>query len=198
MDWKSLVQNFLIYLFSAGTIIGCIGWIIKSLLTTWFSKSIEEYKNKLAFETALKMESFKSQLQLAAKEYEIRFTHIHQKRAEIIFELNKLLTEFVKALLTFERQTCDIDKTLSNVEFGQKVIELNSYWSKVMDYTFENSIYLGRTLSLMIMDITGRRPYWLEYISQAEIAPLATDGRKQLEEALELTRKEFQKILGIQ
>ena len=53
------------------------------------------YVGRSIFNHALNkaLEKFKGQLQLAAKEHEIRFSKLHEKRAEVIAELYKLLTK---------------------------------------------------------------------------------------------------------
>jgi len=55
----------------------------RELLTSQRQTLLEEFKSDLQRE----LEQFKDQLQVAAKENEIRFSRLHEKRAEILAEL---------------------------------------------------------------------------------------------------------------
>jgi hypothetical protein len=68
-------------------------WLIKSIITHFLSKDVEAYKSRIASESAKEIEQFKAQLQMMAREHEVRFSKLHEKRAEIISELYELLVE---------------------------------------------------------------------------------------------------------
>ena len=88
-----LLQELIKYLGSAAIIMAAIAWLIKTLTIHFLRNDAEAYKQRLARET----ESFKSQLEIAAKEHEIRFGKLHEKRAQIIEQLYLLLDETQRA-----------------------------------------------------------------------------------------------------
>src|SRR4030095_7179880 len=203
MGLESFWQFLGLFTVAATTIAAFVAWRIKSTITLWFTKDLEDYKSKLALESSVQVESLKTRLQLTAKQHEIVFTHLYQKRAEIIAELNKLLREFLSTLIYFEAEVKNVERNLSSDEFLAKLAELIRSWGKINDYIFENDMYLGDALSCKVMDMSGTKPYWLRHKNITECrASLDTtqteNERKQLKQAIELTKREFQRLIGIQ
>lgn len=54
-------------------------------------RALEELGSDLAARTTREIEQFKANLQAAALEHEVRFSKLHEKRAEVLAELYKLL-----------------------------------------------------------------------------------------------------------
>lgn len=90
MDWTTIAQN--VGTFAVGT--GIFALLVKSLVVNSLNRELEAYKSKLNTDleahkaTLLKdVEAFKSTLQLATIEHRIRFSKLHDKRAEVIQDL---------------------------------------------------------------------------------------------------------------
>jgi len=66
--------------------IGAAAWVIKSVITHFFSRKIEAYKIELKGESDKTIEEVKSRLQVLATERQIIFSRLHEKRAEIVAE----------------------------------------------------------------------------------------------------------------
>lgn len=75
------------------SISGAAAWLMKSIIKHYLNRDIEQYKMRIAHEAAKSIEEFKSQLQIAANEHDVRFTALHAKRVEILSELHSLLDE---------------------------------------------------------------------------------------------------------
>jgi NTP pyrophosphatase (non-canonical NTP hydrolase) len=87
--WAELIKS----LGGLAILAASLTWLTKSIITHFLSKDVEVYKNRIASEAAREIEQFKAQLQMMAREHEVRFNKLHEKRAEIISELYELLTE---------------------------------------------------------------------------------------------------------
>lgn len=82
--WQDLIKSLGIF----AVLAGALTWLAKSVITHFLDKDVEKYKNSLATEAARELEQFKSQLHIASKEHDVRFSKLHEKRAEIIAELH--------------------------------------------------------------------------------------------------------------
>jgi hypothetical protein len=89
MDWTSVVSVF------GGSVafFGAAAWLIRSLIQHFLSKDLEKFRLELTIQHDIALERAKSDLQRLFREHEIRFSHLHEKRAEIIAELYQLTVE---------------------------------------------------------------------------------------------------------
>jgi hypothetical protein len=81
--WQALLVGF----GGNATLLLVIAFLGRSLTSNVLTKDVEKFKNGLSRD----VEKFKGDLQVAAKEHEIRFSKLHEKRAEVLAELYKLL-----------------------------------------------------------------------------------------------------------
>lgn len=70
-----------------------IAWLARSLGSQLLSKDIETFKARLTSATSEASERLKHQLQLVAHEHQVRFSKLHERRAEVITALYELLVE---------------------------------------------------------------------------------------------------------
>jgi hypothetical protein len=68
-----------------------LGFLGRSLVSSILAKDIERFKATLSNTLTRDIESFKAHLQAVAVEHEVRFSKLHEKRAEVLAELYKLL-----------------------------------------------------------------------------------------------------------
>lgn len=64
-------------------------WIserLKNSIRSEYDQKLETHKAKLKADTQVEVEQLKAQLQIINKEHEVRYTRLHEKRAEIISE----------------------------------------------------------------------------------------------------------------
>jgi len=87
--WTEIIRDIGIFSISAGLIV----WLIKKIAIYYFSKNLEAYKLSLKSNAEKEIENLKAQLQIASQQHQIRFSMLHEKRAEIIAELYALLAE---------------------------------------------------------------------------------------------------------
>ena len=82
-------------------VLGVLGWLFKSLIGKLLAQDLERFKASLASETATAVECLKHELQIVAVEHQIRFSKLHEKRAEVIAELYGLLVKLHRATSSF-------------------------------------------------------------------------------------------------
>jgi hypothetical protein len=73
-----------------------LGGLAKSFLAHLLEKDVKRYELTLKAQTDLALERFKSEQQLRAAEHQVRFSRLHETRAELI-------AAFYKAVVEFER-----------------------------------------------------------------------------------------------
>jgi hypothetical protein len=86
-------QTILLAFGGNAVLLAVLGWLAKSFVQQLLSKDIEQFKTTLAAESAAATEHLKHELQLVTVEHQIRFSKLHEKRAEVIASLYGLLVE---------------------------------------------------------------------------------------------------------
>ena len=89
VDWTSVVGIF------GGSVafFGATAWLVRSLIQHFLSRDLEKFRLELRTQHDLALERAKSDLQRLFREHEIRFSHLHEKRGEIIGQLYQLTVE---------------------------------------------------------------------------------------------------------
>jgi 5-hydroxyisourate hydrolase-like protein (transthyretin family) len=144
-------------------VVGALAWLTKSITTHLLDKDVEKYKSRLQTEAEREIERFKSQLQMVAKEHEVRFSNLHEKRAEIISDLYELMYEADISVGAFELRIKD--------EYDEATLELagkiaHDRCLAALKFFRKHRLYLSQELSdlmhriLSTMEITsGAYPY---------------------------------------
>lgn len=70
-----------------------LGWLARSLGSQFLAKDLARFKADLAAASSSTTEHLKHELQRAALEHQIRFSKLHERRAEVIAQLYGLLVE---------------------------------------------------------------------------------------------------------
>lgn len=73
-------------------LLAVLGWLAKSLVQNLLTKDLAEHRIRLESENQLAARTFEHELSLAAREHDIRFGKLHERRAEAIAKLYKLLS----------------------------------------------------------------------------------------------------------
>jgi len=85
--WQSLLVAF----GGNAALLLVLGFLGRSLISTFLAKDVEGFKANLQTTLTKDVERFRADLQQAAVEHEVRFSELHEKRAEVLAELYKLL-----------------------------------------------------------------------------------------------------------
>ncbi|WP_031358492.1 hypothetical protein [Caballeronia sordidicola] len=89
----SVWQTILLAVGGNAALLAVLGWLAKSLVEKLLAKDLERFKASLSSETQSAMERLKHELQLTAVEHQVRFSNLHEKRAQVVAELYGLLVE---------------------------------------------------------------------------------------------------------
>src|SRR5260370_12879491 len=73
-------------------ILAIVAWLLKTALQEWIARGAEAFKTHLKADADIEIERLKNSLQIVATEHQVRFSKLHEKRAEVIGELYKKLT----------------------------------------------------------------------------------------------------------
>jgi len=76
-----------------GTFLLVAAWLIRTVLADRMSRDAETFKMRLKADGDTEIERLKSSLQLIAVEHQVRFSKLHEKRAEVIAELYERLVD---------------------------------------------------------------------------------------------------------
>jgi hypothetical protein len=200
--WRELIEH----LGSVAILIGALAWLAKSITAHFLSRDIEAYKERLSAASAREIEHVRSQLQIMAKEHEIRFSKLHEKRAEVVMDLYLLLDELrayrllMGILLEHGRQ---VDR---HVDEG---VELSA---KLFNFFKRNKLYLSSELAERLEELINKLGEPLskyavlkEYASKVDEGVLAELPRaiealggelNELHRAVNAVEKEFRMLLG--
>jgi hypothetical protein len=90
--WQILLTVFA-GLGGSAVLLAAVAWLLQSALAAWIAKDAERFKQSLKADAAKEVESLKHSLQKTATEHQVRFSKLHEKRAEVIGELYNKLTD---------------------------------------------------------------------------------------------------------
>jgi hypothetical protein len=89
----------------SAVLFGALAWLFKSIINHYLSKDIDKFKANLQLEAQKEMAQIQSILGIEAFEHQIRFSRLHERRADIIsliyssiVELHLSVNDFVRLL----------------------------------------------------------------------------------------------------
>ena len=142
MDWMTMAQN--VGTFGVGT--GILAILVKSLVVNSLNKDLEAYKSKLNTDLeahkstmAKDVEAFKFNLQLATIEHQVRFSKLHDKRAQVIQDLYGKLV----ALDTVIHSVLKRFQKVGDATLGEKVREYGRLHNELNEFFLPNRIFFG-------------------------------------------------------
>jgi hypothetical protein len=73
--------------------LGAAAWLVKALVSHRLTHEDDKFRAQLKADADIEIERLKTSLQMIALEHQVRFSKLHERRAEVIGELYKLLLE---------------------------------------------------------------------------------------------------------
>lgn len=86
-------QTILLAIGGNAVLVAVLGYLAKSLVSGLLAKDIKKFEVELQSKSSAAIVNLKSELHLAAIEHQVRFSKLHEKRAEVIADLYKHLVE---------------------------------------------------------------------------------------------------------
>jgi len=117
----------------SAVLFAAMAWLTRSVIIHFLSRDLEKFKLKLQEESQLELIRLQSSLQLVEFEHQIRFSKLHERRAEIIADLYSKAVELHRRASTFVRlyQSLDEDKNKENTkDLWKAADEFRNYFDK--------------------------------------------------------------------
>ncbi|MEC3890101.1 hypothetical protein [Xanthomonas campestris] len=89
----STIESILLLTTGNALLLGVLGWLARSLLQNFLTKDLVEHRVRLESESQRSVQAFGHALTLAAREHDIRFGKLHERRADTIAKLYELLID---------------------------------------------------------------------------------------------------------
>lgn len=86
------IEIILLAITGNALVLAVLGWLAKSLVQNLLSKDLNEHRIQLESDYQRAAQEFGHGLSLAAKEHDVRFGKLHERRADTIAKLYELLT----------------------------------------------------------------------------------------------------------
>lgn len=139
IDWQSVLTSVLTTVGGGGVLVAAAAWLIKTVLTDRLMRDAEEFKSRLKADADAQIERLKNSLQMAALEHQVRFSKLHERRAEVIAELYKRLGEIYAEGRLFVYMASDSSKP--NERWEQYNAAYKNNWALVR-FIEDHRIYL--------------------------------------------------------
>ena len=139
INWQSIFADFALAIGGSAGLVLASTWVLKQIINHGLAREIESFKARLTIDTTTAIEKLRRSLQIMAAERQVRFSSLHQKRAEAAAELYKLLVEAFWAAqnLAFRGYSGRPDQKEEYVEAQEKL-------RKFYIFAETNRIYLPR------------------------------------------------------
>jgi len=200
INWQTIFENVGI----TGVIIAAVSWLAKKLVSEAMARDTEKFRIELKATADSQIERQKNELRMLALEHQVRFSKLHEKRAEVIAQLYKFMNETNWAAQNFVYGDASDRKKAECAR--SKAIELREFFELHKLY-LPNSVCIVldqfiKKLSLLISII---KAFWIDVEFPNERMMLERNEKmleavKALETDLprmqDLLETEFRKLLG--
>ncbi|MFK5895260.1 MAG: hypothetical protein QM504_18760 [Pseudomonadota bacterium] len=134
-------QTILLTLGANTVVLAVLGWLAKSLVSQQLTKDVEMFKSTLKAESEAASQTLRHQLEKASIEHQVRFSKLHEKRAEVIAEIYSLLVQAHWDILSFVspmEMAGEPEKQEKYVTAMNSVADFYRYFDKQRIYIPEN------------------------------------------------------------
>ena len=95
INWQEVITTVGTTVGGGGVLLAAAAWLTKTLLTNRMARDAEAFRFRLQADADTEVERLKSALQIVAVEHQVRFSKLHEKRAEVIAELYNLMARLL-------------------------------------------------------------------------------------------------------
>jgi len=210
INWQDVITTVSVITASGSVLLGAAAWLIKTVLTDKLTRDADAFRTKLKADADMEIERLKNSLQMVAVEHQVRFSKLHEKRAEVIAELYKRLVDvhWHGRMFVFSSEH---NRTPSQQKESEKTAQ------EVLDVTLfieQHRIYLPESVCALLDKFVGyirhnvhatgiftRVQYpsvqTLEH-SEKTFTKAYEEFEKDIPAALKALEIEFRKILGVE
>lgn len=142
-----MIESILNFSIGAISVSAIIIFISKAIFNRWMDMRVLQYENELN----LKLEEFKIEKQRLADKYKVRYTKLHEDRAEVIKKLYTKLVDMQDYLSLYVK-----DIKASKIETGEFKYIRNKLFESIpdfMNYSNRNKIFFDEKTLFAIKEI---------------------------------------------
>ncbi len=96
INWQQILTTLVATVGGGGVMLAAAAWLIKTAISARLALDAEKFKVQLKAAADASVEQLKSRLQQVTIEHQIRFSKLHEKRAEVIEQVYQQLIEAEK------------------------------------------------------------------------------------------------------
>jgi hypothetical protein len=207
--WQIIVTFFL-GVGGSVVVLAFAAWLLKTSLTAWLAKDAEAFKARLKADADVEIERLKSSLQMVATEHQVKFSKLHETRAEVIRDLYSKITD-----VNLQGELFVITAENNPTPYKEREFtELREKLKDVYVFTERHSIYLPESVCVLLdkhlgqlrsnvysAGIFGRIANPNEHTSEQSYKAF-TKAYEDFETGIPTMRKllvkEFRKMLGVE
>lgn len=210
-----MLQEFLVQIITSSVVSAVLAGLLLWLTRSWISERLknqikneydqrlETHKAQLKAQSDVEVEKLRSQLKITATEHEVRFSQLHEKRAEVIAETYALLKELYVRLGDYVKIVEIAGDTPKEQRRDAAAIahkSLREYYPKRLIFLPKSTankvqnidVQLVRTFNEFVFDVemnknSGYAQKWMEIFERVN---------GEIKEALEELEDEFRTLLG--
>jgi hypothetical protein len=93
INWQEVVTTVGSTAVGGMVLVSAAAWLIRTALTEKLARDAEAFRARLKADADTEIEQLKSSLEKTAFEHQVRYSKLHEKRAEVIAELHKRLVD---------------------------------------------------------------------------------------------------------
>jgi len=172
--WEEIITN----LGGFAIFAAAFAWLVRKVVEYFMAQDIEAYKTKLNERSDKEIELFKAQLQAIARERDIRYSKLHEKRVETISELYTLLQDAHESAAIFSlevsfdvnmdivrRKLAELDSPSTSVQLleaprppaskKEEAIEAYRKIARVERFFGKHQLYFSKELSDQIKELVS-------------------------------------------
>src|SRR5215469_2717812 len=91
--WQQIIATVLATVGGGSVALAAAAWLTKTLVSNRLALDAEKFKIEIKANADAEIERLKNSLQMAALEHQVRFSKLHEKRADVIREVYERLVE---------------------------------------------------------------------------------------------------------
>ena len=210
INWQDVITNLAVVTGGGTVLVGASAWLMKTAITHRLETDADKFRIKIKADADIEIERWKSSLQIVAIEHQVRFTKLHEKRAEIIADLYKRLIDLhrhAEFFVVTRENNPDPAKDEEFRKLQQEMADFRKFYEQHQIYlplglcTALEGLVGQITGNVWAAGIFGRIQYPNERVLQ-QSEDAFTKGYAAFEEKIPAARKalesEFRKILGVE
>jgi hypothetical protein len=119
INWQEVITTVVATIGGGGVALGAAAWLVKAIVTDRMARDAEIFKARLQTDANAEIEKLKHSLQMATLEHQVRFSKLHEKRAEVIAKVYMRLVELQSVAHRFAVNDAFTDSSRSREAFDK-------------------------------------------------------------------------------